>query len=73
MASCKDQSRLAEGREAPDPVLSSAVPYPAAGVRFISQAPGPSDNLPPAGAGGRVWATSTPAPRPTHTLEESRG
>lgn len=63
MASYKDQHRPAEGREASDPVLSSAVPYPAAGVWLLSQALGPSDNPPPAGAGGRVWATS-PSPPP---------
>lgn len=73
MASYKDQHRPAEGREASDPVLSSAVPYPAAGVWLLSQALGPSDNLPPAGAGGRVWATSpSPPPLPGGEWEVKR-
>lgn len=75
MASCKDQSQPAEGREAPGPMLSFDVSLPAAGVGPISQAPRPLDNLTPAGAGGRVWRLGvgvlTSRRHLPHTLEES--
>lgn len=77
MVSWKDQSLPGEGREAPGPMLSFDVPSPEAGVGPISQAPGPLDNLTPAGAGGRVWRLGvgvlTSRRHLPHTLEESEG